>query len=290
MGILVCRPMEGVWAIADAEKQPLSVSCPFSWPCTPCASPGCIAFCCQQSRECLCVERQGWKPFSRMPCVPGVCDMRFSACGRYLYQLSSEADCIHVLNASTGELLWAAPAGVFPRCMKLNAAGELLLFACGALNEAVLLNAPELTPACTIRTPHPCFYADFWQGGLVLVCAAESGDIRTAVYTLSPKQRHPQMLLQLSGAPCGLCVCGEGRSALLSTWNGLMKVDLRNGAILWNCPEWALCTRIECRGDRVLVSDTPDGSVCVFHHQRPHERRTLVTFPDSQACFLSNRV
>lgn len=286
MGILVCRPTEGVWAIADAEKQPLSVSCPFSWPCTPCASPGCIAFCCQQSRECLCVERQGWKPFSRMPCVPGVCAMCFSACGRYLYQLGSEADSIHTRCVSTGELLYAAPVGVFPRCMRLDASGRQLLCAAGAVNEAVLLDAPELTIRRTISTRHPCFLADFWRDGLVLVCAAEGEDIQTILYTLAPKAVRPRKLLELPGPPGGLCICPDAVSALLSTRSGLMKINLQTGRILWNCPEWALCMRVECRGNEALISDTLDGSVWVFNHHRPWERRYITSCAESQACFV----
>ena len=286
MGILVCRPGEGVRALASAEKQSVGIPCPFSWPCVPCASPGCIAFCCQQSRECLCVERQGWKPFSRMPCAPGVCEMCFSACGRYLYQLGSDADSIHTRCAATGELMYAAPAGVFPRCMRMDASGSQLLCACGAVGEAVLLNAPDLTLRRTIATRHPCFLADFWQGGLVLVCAAEGDDIQTILYTLAPKTVRPRRLLELPGPPGGLCVCPDGQNALLSTRSGLMKIDLHTGGILWNCPEWALCMRVECRGNDALISDTLDGSVWILNHQRPWERRHITACAESQACFL----
>lgn len=286
MGVLLCKPAEGVWAITDAERQPVQIPCPFPWPCTPCASPGCFAFCCQQRRECLCVERSGLQVFSRMPCVPGVCGMCFSACGRYLYQLSSEADCIHTCCVASGELLFAAPVGVFPRCMKQDRTGKLLLCAGGAVNEAILLNAPELTPARAIPTRHPCFAADFWQDGLVLVCAAEGDDIQTILYTLSPKGVRPRKLVELPGTPGGLCVCPDGKSALISTRGGLARIDLRTGELLWNRPEWALCLRLECDGNTGLVSDTLDGSVCLFHLQRPWEKQVVACFPESQACLI----
>ena len=63
-------------------------------------------------------------------------------------------------------------------------------------------------------------------------------------------------------------------------------VDLLTGGLLWNCPEWAMCLRLECRGSICLVSDTLDGSVCLFHLERPWERQTIVRFADSQACFV----
>lgn len=60
MGVLLCQPAGGVWLIVGAEHQPVPLPCPFPWPCVPCASAGCIAFACQQCRECLCVHRPAW--------------------------------------------------------------------------------------------------------------------------------------------------------------------------------------------------------------------------------------
>jgi len=286
MGILLCKPGDGVWAVSDAEKQPQKLACAFEWPCAPCASPACTAVCCLKNRECLCMERRSGREVCRTACVPGISDMRFSACGRYLYQLSSEADCIHTCCVASGELMYAAPVGVFPRCMKAGEGGKLLLCAGGAANEAVLLNAPELTQVRTIHTRHPCFAADFWQNGLVLVCAVEGEDIQTVIYTLPPKAVRPRRLAELPGPPGGLCVCPDRKTALISTRAGLSKLDLKTGTLLWNCPEWALCMRIECRGNEALISDTLDGGVWLFNHHRPWKRRRAAQAAESQACFL----
>ena len=252
----------------------------------PCASPECVALCCQKSRECMCLSRTGWQVITRMPCVPGVSSMQFSRCGRYLYQLSSEADCLHTRSVAAGELLYAAPVGVFPRSMRMDAAGKLLLCAGGAANDALLFNAPDLTTARTINTRHPCFAADFWQEGLLLVCAAEGDDIQTVVCTLPYRALRPHKLLELPGPPAGCCVCPDGVSALVSTRAGLSRIDLRSGALLWNRPEWALCMRLECQGERVLVSDTLDGSVILMHLQQPWRQQVVTKHMDSQACFL----
>ena len=284
MGILLCQPGEGVRKIT--EKQPESLDVSMEWPCVPCASPACMAVCCMKSRECLCMERRTGREVCRMPCVPGVCSMCFSGCGRYLLQLSSEADCIHTRSTATGELLYAAPAGVFPRCMKLGDGGKLLLCAGGAIGEAYLMQSPELLPVQTIHTRHPCFAADFWRDGLLLVCAAEGEDIRTAVYILPEGKVRPRLLTELPGPPGGVCVCPDGVTALLSTRAGLCRMDLRTGNLLWNCPEWALCMRMECRGNEALISDTLDGGVWVFHVGRPWERRLIAQVAESQACFL----
>ena len=284
MGVLLCQPGEGVWKLT--EKQPAKLNDTLEWPCVPCANEACIAVCCMKSRECLLMERRDGREISRMACVPGISEVCFSGCGRYLYQLSSEADCIHTCCAATGELMYAAPAGVFPRCMRAEKGGRLLLCAGGAVNEAIVFNAPELTQARTIHTRHPCFAADFWRDGLVLVCAAEGEDIRTTIDTLPRRAMRPRRLTELPGMPGGLCVCPDRVCALVSTRAGLSKLDLRTGELLWNCPEWALCMRVECCGQNALISDTVDGSVWLFNHHRPWERRMLAKAADSQACFL----
>lgn len=288
MGILLCKPGDGVWMAEENRSERLP--CPFTWPCMPCAGPGCMAVCCQQSRECLCMEKRTGHEISRMPCVPGVCSMCFSACGRYLYQLSSEADCIHARCVASGELLYAAPAGVFPRCMKMGDKGKLLLCAGGAVNEASLFNAPDLTIVRTITTRHPCFAADFWQDGLVLVCAAEGDDIRTVIETLPAKAVRPRRLAELPGSPGTLCVCPDQCTALVSTRGGLCRISLKTGELLWNVPELALCMRVECQDGQILVSDTVDGNIWLLSLNRPWEKRLLAQKEDSQACFLRGRV
>lgn len=244
-----------------------------------------MAFCCAQSRECLCLRKKGAQIISRMPCVPGVCAMLFSPCERYLYQLSSEADCIHTRCTATGDLLYAAPAGVFPKSLRMDLAGKQLLSAGGAVNEAMLFSAPDLHAQQVIATRHPCFAADFWRGGLVLVCAAEGDDIQTIVYTLADGKVRPRKLLELPGQPGTLRVCADGVHALLSTRDGLMKISLNTGALCWNRPEWAMSLMLDVLGNLALVSDTLDGRVCLFHHHRPWEQQTIACAESAQACF-----
>ena len=170
------------------------ISCPFAWPCAPCVGKGCIAIACAAARECLVLRKADLQPIRSMPCVPGVSAMAISPCGRYLYQLSSEADCVHTRLVSTGELLYAAPAGVFPRCMCPDETGRHLLVAGGAENEAYLLSLPRLETVRVIHTRHPCFAACFGPEGLVLLCAAEGEDIHTAVYGLSARGVRPRLM------------------------------------------------------------------------------------------------
>ena len=285
MRLLITDPATGVWEMSkpDGAMKLLPISLP--WPCAPCASRSCVAVGCQMTRQCVCLDGGSHAVISSMPAPPGVSGMLFSPCGRYLYQLSSEADCIHTRLTATGELLYAAPCGVFPRCLKLNAEGTALLAAGGAAAEACVLDAPELTLSRMVYTRHPCFAADFWLGGLVLVCAVEGEDIHTAVYTLKEGKVRPRKLIELPGMPGCACVCPDGRHMLLSTLDGLMKVALEDGSLLWNRPEWALCMRLQCQDEAVLISDTMDGSVALLDAEKPWQQRILLRANAAQACF-----
>lgn len=286
MSILLAQPRAGVLEISEGDLLPRVLPVHFPWPCVPAASRSLAAVCCAQTRECVLLKRRGWEIISQMPAAPGISAVCLSPCGRYVYQLGSEADCVHALCAATGELMYAAPVGVFPRMMRLSTDGKSILAAGGAAPEALVLDAPALTCQRVIHTRHPCFDADFWREGLVLVCAAEGNDIHTAVYTLPFRALRPRKLLELPGQPGGACMCPDQRHLLLSTPDGLMKVELETGKILWNRPEWPLCMRICCREGLALISDTLCGRACLLDHDRPWNQRVLCSGFGAQACFL----
>lgn len=285
MEILVTQPGHGVWRTPGENSVRRPVFCPFAWPCAPCVGESCIACACGMARECLVLRKADWEPVRTMPCVPGVSAMALSPCGRYLYQLSSEADCVHTRLVATGELLYAAPTGVFPRFMCPDENSRHLLVAGGAQNEAYLLTLPRLETVRVIHTRHPCFAACFCPEGMALVCAAEGEDIHTAVYVLSARGVRPRLIAELPGQPGSLCLCPDGRSMLLSTRDGLMKLSLPDGTLQWNLPEWALCIRMECRGPLALISGTLDGRVCLLSHQSPWKQRIIACGTSAEACF-----
>lgn len=284
MSLIIADARLGVWK-ATGECGPLTgVDCALEGPRLTCAGSACV--CVGGNRECLCLTCHGLREISRMPAAPGLAALCLSPCGRYVYQLSSEADSVHTRLTATGDLIFAAPVGVFPRAMCLDASGRLLLAAGGAVDEAYLLTAPELVRERTIHTQSPCFAAGFWRGGLLLVCAVEGEDIHTAVYTLAPGTPRPRKLIDLPGQPGGLCVCPDGVGALISTRDGLMKLDIPQGRLLWNLPDLALCAGLCCRGPMALVSATLGGQVRLLSHYKPWLSKTVFTGTDVHACFL----
>lgn len=284
MSLIIADARLGVWKATDEGGPLTGVDCALEGPRLTCAGSACV--CVGGCRECLCLTCHGLREISRMPAAPGLAALCLSPCGRYVYQLSSEADSVHTRLTATGDLIFAAPVGVFPRAMCLDASGRLLLAAGGAVDEAYLLTAPELVRERTIHTQSPCFAAGFWRGGLLLVCAVEGEDIHTAVYTLAPGTPRPRKLIDLPGQPGGLCVCPDGVGALISTRDGLMKLDIPQGRLLWNLPDLALCAGLCCRGPMALVSATLGGQVRLLSHYKPWLSKTVFTGTDVHACFL----
>lgn len=284
MSLIIADARLGVWKATDEGGPLTGVDCALEGPRLACAGSACV--CVGGNRECLCLTCHGLREISRMPAAPGLAALCLSPCGRYVYQLSSEADSVHTRLTATGDLIFAAPVGVFPRAMCLDASGRLLLAAGGAVDEAYLLTAPELVRERTIHTQSPCFAAGFWRGGLLLVCAVEGEDIHTAVYTLAPGTPRPRKLIDLPGQPGGLCVCPDGVGALISTRDGLMKLDIPQGRLLWNLPDLALCAGLCCRGPMALASATLGGQVRLLSHYKPWLSKTVFTGRDVHACFL----
>ena len=284
MSLIIADARLGVWKATDEGGPLTGGDCALEGPRLACAGSACV--CVGGNRECLCLTCHGLREISRMPAAPGLAALCLSPCGRYVYQLSSEADSVHTRLTATGDLIFAAPVGVFPRAMCLDASGRLLLAAGGAVDEAYLLTAPELVRERTIHTQSPCFAAGFWRGGLLLVCAVEGEDIHTAVYTLAPGTPRPRKLIDLPGQPGGLCVCPDGVGALISTRDGLMKLDIPQGRLLWNLPDLALCAGLCCRGPMALASATLGGQVRLLSHYKPWLSKTVFTGTDVHACFL----
>ena len=284
MSLIIADARLGVWKATDEGGPLTGVDCALEGPRLACAGSACV--CVGGNRECLCLTCHGLREISRMPAAPGLAALCLSPCGRYVYQLSSEADSVHTRLTATGDLIFAAPVGVFPRAMCLDASGRLLLAAGGAVDEAYLLTAPELVRERTIHTQSPCFAAGFWRGGLLLVCAVEGEDIPTAVYTLAPGTPRPRKLIDLPGQQGGLCVCPDGVGALISTRDGLMKLDIPQGRLLWNLPDLALCAGLCCRGPMALASATLGGLVRLLSHYKPWLSKTVFTGTDVHACFL----
>ncbi len=286
MSILITDCERGLMLVDPATRTRSTLGCSLSCPCLPCATDDFLICACRKECDCCLLCRRTHEELARIPAPPGMCALCASGCGRYLYQLSAEADCVHTRHLGTGELLFSCKVGVFPRDLRLRAGGRLLFVAGGASGEALVFQAPELLPYARIAVKGCCCGVDQWKGGLVLVCAVEDQDIHTAVFTLPPNGLRPTEILRLEGQPGGLCVCPDGYTALVGALDGLMKICLRTGRVLWNLPGLPLCSRIACRGDLALASGNMAGQAQLLPHEQPWLSQPLYAGGDAEACFL----
>ncbi len=286
MSILLTDCQQGLTLLDLTTRISYALDCSLPCPYLPCATEELLLCACRKTCNVSLIGRRTHQELSCIPAMAALSAMCPSPCGRYLYQLGSETDSIHTRHLGTGDLLFACKAGVFPRDMKLRRGGRFLWVAGGAAGEALLFTAPELMPCGTIHTKGCCCAVDEWQGGLVLVCAVEDQDIHTVVYTLAPSKIRPAELLRLDGQPGGFSVCPDGCTAILGTLDGLMKICLRTGRILWNLPNISFGSRVECRGGLALTSGDIKGQVLFLPHEQPWLAQPLYTGAEAEACFI----
>lgn len=285
MSLLIADGERGLWLWQSALGQTMGIPCPLPCPCMPCATRDHFLCACRVRNDCLRIDRRSMRETGVFPALPGLAAMCASRCGRYLYQLSGEADCVHARHIGTGELLFGRKVGVFPSDMRLGMGDGALLVAGGASGEGYLLRAPELTTIRAFHTPGVCRSADFWRDGLVIVCAVEDGGIRTAVMTLARGRLRPAELLRVDGQPGQVCVCPDGLTALVGTLAGLMKIDLATGRVLWNLPQYPLCGCIRCRAGMAVCCDGLFEHTALLPHEKPWLSRALRPSGEAQACF-----
>ncbi|MDD3410818.1 MAG: hypothetical protein PHY12_08400 [Eubacteriales bacterium] len=283
MSILVTDGERGLSLYDRAMGRSVRLDC--ECPCWPCAARGLLLCACQNCRDVVGFARGSLQKTLRCPGLPALCALRASPCGRYLYQMSSEADCVHTRLMATGDLQYGRKTGVFPRGMRLHSSGRWLIAAGGASGEAELLRAPSLRLEKRFAAPGAVCAADFWQDGLALLCAVENGDLQTQLLTVSSSSGQMEELLRLEGQPGDLCTCPDGVTAIFSTLGGVAKVALRTGRLLWNLPQHPLCGRIECLGEWALLSDGLSGGAALCPHNQPWLTRIADSSPGAQACF-----
>ena len=284
MSILITDPERPPVLLDPMTSASHPLGCSLPSPYLPCANSHLFLCACRRERNCSCICRQTYQELAIIPAMPALSAMCPSPCGRYLYQLSCEADSVHTRHLGTGELLYSTKAGVFPRDMKLR--GRHLLVAGGASGELFILSAPDLIPHAQLQAGGCCCSVDYWKGGLIFVSTFGDNDMYSVVFLLSPSQIRPTPLMRLEGQFGGMCVCSDGQSAILGALDGLMKICLLTGKILWNLPRLSLCSHITCRGNMALVSGDIGGHVELIPHEQPRLARTLYIGSDPDACFI----
>lgn len=206
---------------------------------------------------CACTGGEVYDPARQLLLVscPGVEAMVLSPDGSYLYLLCGESDTVMCCRADTGEPLFLNRAGVYPRDMRLDAAGRLMTVAAGAAGEVLIYSAPELKLLRSFPVPGVACQAAFMPGGLAVMLAAEEGQVFTLIGEIRERRGAFQELLRLPGLPGALSPCPDGTLAA-GTYDTLARLRWQPPKLLWRFARPGLPGHLCAHPQGLLISDS----------------------------------
>lgn len=284
MSVLIADKGRGLFLGCERTRCCMPIPCRALRPCLPCASKGLLLLACEQNQEVLCLSRADFRERLAMPALPGLCALLPSPCGQYLYELSSEADCIHMRSLQTGELMRGCPVGVYPRDMSMDRTGRRLLVSGGASGELMILDALELRVIQSIGLNGVVCAAAFIRGGAAALVTRENGELETSLeFVYADMVRHETLAL-FEGVAGSLCALGA-MGVALGLQDGVRMLELSTRRLSPLCRELPLPGRLCWQGGRLLISNTLMGQVAQLGVQTPFPYETLYR-GDAQAAYV----
>lgn len=176
---------------------------------------------CAGQRRCVCVDRQSGDMLFDVAVPTGVCAM--AVIGEAVCALSADADSVTAFSVQTGELLFSAPAGAYPRDLCPSPQGRLLAVAGGAAGSVTLLDG-SLRLLREYRLPGAVCGVCFPPRCLLALCAVEREDaVASRLLRLSARGARKEIAASplapacLCALPDGGCVMGcMGEAVLFS--------------------------------------------------------------------------
>ena len=262
------------------------VSSNLTWPHAPC--PAAAQFFCACKKRGVVqrfnLSETGWREEAEFYVPPGLECMQASPDGGWLYLLSGEADSLHAVAAETGELMYGNAAGVYPRSVHVHPSGKMVAVAGCAAGEVLLFQAPSLNLFRRIPVPGIACQAVFVDGGLAVLCAVEDDQVQTMLAFIPGNRSRVEEVAMLPGLPGALQPLPDG-SVLASSQGTLMKVSLKQKAVVWRSDNYGLPGALSVWGEEVLVSDQLLGKVMALNWRRPREQRELFEGVEPVAVF-----
>ena len=140
----------------------------------------------------------------------GICAL--AALGGRVCALSQDADSVTALSARTGETLFTAPAGVYPRDLCADPQGGHLAVAGGASGEVLILDA-ALRCVRKYRVPGTACGVCFLPRCLMALCAVEDGELSARLLRVSFRGVTEEIFSQPL-VPASLCALPGGGCAV----------------------------------------------------------------------------
>lgn len=161
---------------------------------------------CAGQRQCVCYDRATGRALFDFSISGGVCALEFWQ-GR-VYALSADADSISAYSHRNGELLFSAPAGVYPRGMAVSPCGKYLAVAGGAAGEILLLDE-GLQCRFRHRVAGIACAVAFFPRMLGVLCAVGETELSARLLGVSPRGVTEEILMT-PHMPCALCALPGG--------------------------------------------------------------------------------
>lgn len=180
---------------------------------------------------------------------PGVCQMMASRDHERLYALCEEADSLLMLSAKDGAPLLVNRAGVGPRAMAMDKAGEVIAVAGGASGEILLMDSRTLSISARLETDGMAFGVLLWKGRVYALSLDETLNSVCTVFSQGGKRN----VCLLPGMPGTLCVLG-GQVAVV-THEGLFFLSPEGACVTGGQPVPGRAGRMLEAPEGLLMTD-----------------------------------
>lgn len=195
--------------------------------------------------------------------------------------LSGDTDCVTLLDASAGDPLFLAPAGVYPQDMCLLPDDAVAV--CGGGAGAILLmHLPELQLIRRIQVPGSAQRIILAGKWLYVLCTIEDNGLQSLLCRVDPRSCRYEPLYTLFGLPGALHI--NDRGLWVSASENLYRFRPGEHRPMQVFPGFGLIRHIASRNNQLLLSDPVAGSLFLLEAGRTP--RHLLDGDVGQAAFL----
>ena len=170
-------------------------------------------YCAGQGRF-FCCDRENGQTLYDAATPPGI--NALAVLGDRVCALSADADSVTAFSALTGEILFSAPAGSYPRDLCVSRQGKYLAVAGGAAGRVYLMNA-DLRCLRAYPVPGTVCGVCFLPRGLAALCAVETGELSARLYAI----RYRGLTEEIAAFPMlPACLCAMADGACAAACHG----------------------------------------------------------------------
>ncbi len=192
--------------------------------------------------------------------------------GAALFALSGGADSLQRFDTAHGGLLHVIRAGMHPRAMALDPAGQCVAVASGNDGNVLLLDAATLRELAVLPVGGAAHGVCHFAGQWMALCACGEYEMGSVVGAIGACGQWKPWI-RLAGLPGAIAVCGGG--LLVGHMQTLTMLDAPNGRVRWQTQIAGLPTQIVDTGRAACFADGLEGLVGLVELRRGTVLRRL---------------